>query len=538
MSWWSGSTVYQVYIRSFADSNGDGVGDLGGIRNRLPYLQWLGVDALWITPFFPSPMADHGYDVADPRDVDPLFGDLAAFDALLADAHELGLRVIIDVVPNHTSDRRDWFVEALASPPRSAARDRYMFYPPGAGGRLPNDWRSVFGGPAWAPDATGDEYYLHLFAPEQPDLNWHNPEVVDDAERTLRFWFDRGADGVRIDVAHGLFKNEALAGEGPKIDAPIDSVFDRTAQKGTFDQPEVHEIFRRWRAVVAEYDPEPVLVGEVFLWNPERVALYVRPDELHLAFGFALMGQPWDATKTRTAITRCLGPDGRGANTTAWVLSNHDVPRQVTRFGGGDLGRRRARAAALLLLALPGTSFLYQGEELGLEDVPVPPEARQDPIWINTGGQQVGRDPCRVPLPWTPDADGAFGFTVGRPWLPMPEGGWGELSVATQRDDDSSMLALYRVALATRRASPALREGAFEWVEEASASVVAFTRRVAGETVTVLINMCEEALTVDPIDPSADLLLASNSDAVITNGAVTLPPDSAVWITSSAERRE
>ena len=480
MTWWHGATVYQAYIRSFADGTGDGVGDLVGLRSRLPYLKWLGVDAVWITPFYPSPMVDHGYDVADPRNVDPVFGSLADFDAVVSSAHGLGLKVIIDVIPNHTSDQHPWFREGM--------RDRYIWRDE------PNNWRSVFGGPAWSLDEESGQYWLHLFAPEQPDLNWRNPAVAEDAESTLRFWLDRGVDGFRIDVAHGLFKDAAFR------DNPMrDEGFDQMESRYTFDQPEVHDTYRRWRTLAESYGDDRVLLGEVFLWDPERVAAYVRDDELHLAFSFLLLGQGWDAEKMRNAIDW-------SSPRSAWALSNHDLPRHATRFGGSP---RRARAAALLLAGLPGTVVLYQGEELGLEDVPVPEEARQDPIWERSGGAHPGRDSCRIPLPWT-SLPPTFGFCPpgARPWLPMPRD-WGLRSVEAQRADSLSILHLYRRALALR---PTL-EGELEWIDDAP---FAYRR---GD-VRVLVNMGDEPVPID-----GGVLLASER----LDGPM-LPPDAAVWI--------
>ena len=492
--WWRDAVFYQVYIRSFADGNGDGVGDLIGLRSRLPYLQWLGVDAIWITPFFQSPMVDHGYDVSDPRAVDPLFGSIDDFDAVIADAHSLGLRVVIDVVPNHTSDQHPWFLEALASEVGSAARDRYVFR------TETNNWQSVFGGPAWSLDNESGEHWLHLFAPEQPDLNWRNPEVHEDADATLRFWLDRGVDGFRIDVAHGLYKDAALR-DNPTIEESGIRGFGGMEQRHTFDQPEVHDVYRRWRALAESYSPERVLIGEVFLWDPARIASYVRPDELHLAFSFLLLGQGWEVENLRNAIEWSMGPS------TAWALSNHDLSRHATRFRSAA----RARAAALLLLGLPGAVFLYQGEELGLEDAEVPVEARQDPLFFRSGGAHEGRDPARVPMPWTRGLDEWVD-----PWLPVPSG-WGERSVEAQREDASSMLALYRSAVALRR-DGVLGDG-FEWVEGLGAECLAYRRG----GVVVAVN-----LGTDPVP------LPAGSDVLLASGPVDreVPGDTAVWLSN------
>ena len=408
-AWWRDAVVYEIYVRSFADGNGDGVGDLAGIRSRLPYLTSLGIDAIWLTPFFPSPGADHGYDVADYLDVDPQFGTLEEFDALLADAHEHEIRVVIDLVPNHTSIAHPWFRE---HPEYYVWTDQ------------PNNWLSVFGGPAWELDVERGRYYLHLFAPEQPDLDWHNPDVRRKFDAIYRFWLDRGVDGIRVDVAHGLFKDPELRDEDePVPGAELDS-FDR---RRAVDRPELHPYYRELRSLVDTYPGDRFLVGEVFLRDPARVAAYVRPDELHLVFNFTLLFQDWESESIRSAIDRTRASLGDAGATPTWVLETHDVPRLPTRYGGGEEGARRARAAALLMLALPGTAFVYQGQELGLEEVELAPEQRQDPIFFRTSGEHLGRDGCRVPVPWTAEPPG-FGFTTGSPWLPMPAA-FGEQSV-------------------------------------------------------------------------------------------------------------
>jgi alpha-glucosidase len=406
--WWRTAAVYQVYLRSFADGNGDGVGDIPGLRSRLSHLVDLGVDALWMTPHYPSPMVDHGYDVADYRGVDPLFGTLADMDGLVADAHAAGLRVLLDLVPNHTSDQHEWFREAIAD--RAApARSRYLFRDGRGpdGSEPPNNWRSVFGGPAWTRESADGQWYLHLFAAEQPDLDWTSSEVADEFDDVLRFWLDRGVDGFRIDVAHGLAKHPDLPDN--TVAPPGTDPFAEMERAHSFDQEAVHDIWRRWRKVVGMYDGDRVLVGEVFLYDAARVARYLRHDELHLAFSFLLLGQSWDAHGWRWAIEQSTTALAEVGAPPSWVLSNHDLPRHVTRYGGGAVGARRARAAALLAFGLPGAAFLYAGEELGLEDVDVPAAARQDPLWRNSGGTHPGRDGCRVPLPWN-DAAPACGF--------------------------------------------------------------------------------------------------------------------------------
>ncbi|HEX2263923.1 MAG TPA: glycoside hydrolase family 13 protein, partial [Pseudonocardiaceae bacterium] len=407
-AWWRDAVFYQVYIRSFADSSGDGVGDLDGVRSRLGYLELLGVDALWITPFFRSPMVDHGYDVSDPRDVDPLFGDLDAFDRLVTDAHQHGLRVTIDLVPNHTSDQHEWFKATVAAEPGSPERARYIFRDGSSfgGSRPPNNWTSTFGGPAWtqlppANNAAG-QWYLHLFAPEQPDLNWENPEVIADFEQTLRFWLDRGVDGFRIDVAHGMAKPAGL----PDMPQPIGAcpgLLDTDIADPRFDADGVHDIHRMIRKVLDEYQAR-VAIGEIWVADDTAFARYIRPDELHMGFNFRLLHADFDADSLREAIEHSLLAVQNSPAPATWTISNHDTVRPVTRYGGGEVGLRRARAMALVQLALPGPAYLYNGDELGLPNVDLPDWALQDPVWQRSGRTERGRDGCRVPLPWEGDA--------------------------------------------------------------------------------------------------------------------------------------
>jgi alpha-glucosidase len=435
--WWRDAVFYQVYVRSFCDSNGDGVGDLPGITSKLDYLVELGVDAVWLTPFYPSPGADHGYDVADYLDVDPLFGSLADFDDLIAAAHARDLRIIVDIVPNHTSSRHPWF---------TGDRSRYVTV--AGGNEPPNNWPSSWGGPAWTYDEERGHWYLHLFAPEQPDLDWHNPQVRDDFRDILRFWLDRGVDGFRIDVAQALVKVADLRDEPkPRPEEGFSSDW-RTAT----NQPEVHDVYRDWRRIADSYDGERVFVGEVFFMEQDRVAPYLRPGELHLAFNFSLLFQPWDAGAMRVSIDESL----EKLPVVTWVFENHDVTRIVTRYG-----ERQARAAALLLLALPGPAFLYQGQELGLEEVDLPDEVRQDPVFFRSNGARKGRDGCRVPIPWTRGLP-------GRTWLPQPPG-WGAKSIEAQSGAEGSFLELYRRALALRPS------GAFAW-RESPPGTLAFDR--------------------------------------------------------------
>jgi alpha-glucosidase len=512
--WWRDAVFYQVYIRSFADGNGDGVGDLAGIRAHLPHLAALGVDALWITPFYPSPMADHGYDVADPRDVEPVFGDLAEFDALLAEAHALGIRVTVDLVPNHTSEQHAWFQAALAAGPGSPERARYLFRdgrgPDGA--EPPNNWPSVFGGPAWTRVADG-QWYLHIFAPEQPDLDFTDPEVLADLETTMRFWLDRGVDGFRIDVAHGMAKPEGLPDMQPMEDTGL--LDDHGPGDHRFDHDQVHDVHRRIRAVLDQY-PGTMAVGEVWVTDDDRLANYLRPDELQLAFNFKLLTADWDVDELRDAVVHSLATVSGTPAPACWVLSNHDRPRHVSRYGGGERGTRRARAAALLQLALPGVAYLYNGDELGMPDVDLPDEALQDPIWERSGHTERGRDACRIPVPWSGTAP-PYGFSSrAETWLPMPEG-WESLTAAAQEDDPGSVLSLYRAALALRRTSPAFAGEGLDWVP-APDGCLAF-RRPGG--LVCLLNLSGAPVPL----PEGRVLLASADTA----GGV-LPDDAAVWL--------
>ncbi|MFI6013891.1 glycoside hydrolase family 13 protein [Streptomyces sp. NPDC051243] len=537
--WWRDAVIYQVYPRSFADSNGDGMGDLEGVRSRLPYLRDLGVDAVWLSPFYASPQADAGYDVADYRAVDPMFGNLLDADALIRDAHELGLRVIVDLVPNHSSDQHEWFKRALADGPGSPLRDRYYFRPgKGENGELPpNDWESIFGGPAWTrvtePDGTPGDWYLHLFAPEQPDFNWEHPAVGDEFRSILRFWLDMGVDGFRIDVAHGMVKAEGLPDLGSH---------DQLKLLGNdvmpfFDQDGVHAIYRQWRTILDEYAGERIFVAEAWTPTVERTANYVRPDELHQAFNFQYLGTDWDADELRKVVDRTLEAMRPVGAPATWVLSNHDVTRHATRFanppglgtqirtaGDRELGLRRARAATLLMLALPGSAYVYQGEELGLPDVvDLPDEVRQDPAYFRGAGQDGFRDGCRVPIPWTRTGP-SYGFGSGGSWLPQPAT-WGELSVEAQTGDPDSTLELYRSALAVRREQPDLGAGdAVEWLK-APEGVLAFRR---GEFVCVA-NTGEESVRT----PAYGRLLLASGEVSETDGDAKVPGDTTVWWTTA-----
>ena len=529
-AWWRDAVIYQIYPRSFADSDGDGLGDLPGITSRLEHIASLGVDAVWLSPFYPSPQVDAGYDVADYLDVAPEYGTLADFDALVTRAHELGLKVVIDLVPNHSSDQHAWFQAALAAGPGSPERARYLFrHSPDA---PPNNWGSLFGGSAWQPvqPLTGKDedrgwWYLHLFAPEQPDFDWTNPEVHEMFNDILRYWtVEHGVDGFRVDVAHGLVKAEGLPDDevGPDRWAADDEPGGSKAPDvgPMFDQPGVHEVYRQWRAVLDAIRPEVLLVAEAWVQPPAHTSMYVRCDEMSQAFNFDFLTSPWDAGHLRAVIDTTTGHNDAVGAPTTWVLSNHDVVRHASRFGyppgtstergiGADdpqpdeaLGLARARALTLFALGLPGSAYLYQGEELGLpEHTTMADEARQDPTWLRTGQQVRGRDGCRVPLPW--DTEGpSYGFnTTGASWLPQPEG-WGRFAPAQQDGVAGSTLEMYRTALRTRR-ERRLGRGSIEWGE-------------APEGVLVLRN--------------ADTVIALNT----TDAPVALPVAGRVLVHSAA----
>ncbi|MDX3237252.1 glycoside hydrolase family 13 protein [Streptomyces sp. ME03-5709C] len=526
--WWRDAVIYQVYPRSFADGNGDGMGDIPGVRDRLPYLRDLGVDAVWLSPFYASPQADAGYDVADYRAVDPMFGTLHDADGLIRDAHRMGLRIIVDLVPNHSSDQHEWFKQALREGPGSPLRQRYHFRPgKGEHGELPpNDWESVFGGPAWTRAADG-EWYLHLFAPEQPDFNWEHPAVRDEFRSILRFWLDMGVDGFRIDVAHGLVKADGL----PDIGAHEQLKLLGNDVLPFFDQDGVHDVYRSWRRILDEYSPHPrpgapagarIAVAEAWTPTVERTANYVRSDELHQAFNFQYLGTRWDAAELREVIDRSLDAMRPVAAPTTWVLSNHDVVRHATRLSrdGKTHDPRRARAASLLMLALPGSAYVYQGEELGLPEVTdLPDGVRQDPAFFRAAGQDGFRDGCRVPIPWTPDGP-SHGFGSGGSWLPQPEG-WAELSVAAQSGDPASTLELYRAALRLRRELPGLGAGESVRWQDAPEGVLSFRR--PGFACTV--NATAAAVTL----PVPGTLLLASSAVEVTAAGVVVPADTTVW---------
>jgi alpha-glucosidase len=545
-TWWRSAVIYQIYPKSWADADGDGIGDIAGIRAHLAHVARLGIDAVWFSPWYRSPQADGGYDVSDFRDIDPLFGDLASVEALIDEAHDLGLKVIVDIVPNHTSDQHRFFQEALASEPGSPAWGRYHCVRGADGGASPpNNWLSVFGGPAWDPilDPSGEPtgwWYLHVFDSAQPDLNWDHPDVHAEFLDTLRFWFDRGIDGFRIDVATGLVKAQGYPSFGSIED-----------QRNPFwDRPEVHEIWREWRKVANAYQPPRAFVGEVWVASEDDFVAYLRPDELHTAFNFDHLKCPWEPGALHRVIDRSLHATARVGAATTWVLENHDVPRARTKYGLEATGVRmpfantapvpdaqpddarglaRARAGLLFMLALPGSAYLYQGQELALpEVVDLPAEVRQDPAFHRTGGAEGYRDGCRVPMPWTREGPSSGFSPTGAAWLPMPAD-WGELSVEAQTGDPDSTLELTREALRIRRREQVLGDGDMHWISAPDDPCLVL-RRPAEDSdphVLVAMNMGEVPVLVE-----ASELLISSAGALAAEPGVGfwLPPDTAAWL--------
>ncbi|MBN9605372.1 MAG: glycoside hydrolase family 13 protein [Actinomycetales bacterium] len=535
--WWRTAVIYQVYPRSFADASGDGMGDLAGITSRLPELADLGVDAVWLSPFYRSPQNDAGYDVADYCDVDPRFGTLADFDAFATRARELGLKVIVDLVPNHSSSEHAWFQAALAAAPGSRERARYIFRDGrGENGEFPpNNWQSVFGGDAWtrvedpaAPQKA--QWYLHLFDTSQPDFDWTNPEVREMFRGVLRFWLDRGVDGFRVDVAHGLVKAAGL----PDYEADP-GLTSHAAPAPYWAQDGVHEIYRDWHEVLAGYGPDRVLIGEAWVSPLEKLALWVRPDEMQQTFNFGYMETPWSAPAMRKTVDDSLAAFGGVGAPSTWVLSNHDVVRHASRLGltpqlpitvgmgprtepkpDEALGLRRARAATLFMLALPGSAYLYQGEELGLPEViDLPDAVREDPTFHRTHGESYGRDGCRVPIPWEADAP-AYGFSpTGESWLPQPDE-WARLAHDRQVGVEGSTLEMYRAALRLRH-EHGLGAGELEWVSEPDSEVL--VARTSG--LVVATNVSDEPAPL----PEGEIVLASGP---VAGGE--LPVDTTVWI--------
>lgn len=531
--WWRTATVYQVYIRSFKDGNGDGTGDIAGLCSKLPYLRDLGVDAVWINPWYPSPLLDGGYDVADYRNIDPRFGDIDEAVEFIALAKNHGIRVLVDLVPNHTSWEHAWFRAALEAGPGSPERRRYHFRPGSGpdGSKPPNDWSAVFGGSAWEQVPDG-EWYLHLFDISQPDLNWEHPDVRHEFDSILRFWLDRGVSGFRVDVAHSLVKAPGYPDVGDEANEERLLTEGRLSRHPYWDRPELHDIVRSWRATLDRY-PDAMMVAEAWVSDLERLAHYLRPDEYHQAFDFDFLQAAWDPDQMRAAIDDSMAAVGSVGSIPTWVLSNHDVVRHATRYGlpidvdakawllDGDrslldpaLGERRARAAALLLLALPGSVYIYQGEELGLPEVTeLPTDVLEDPVWVRSENSEKGRDGCRVPIPWTVDGDSA-GFGADGSWLPQPTG-WGERSVEAQSGATGSMLELYRSALRLRRERLA-SDLDMEW-EEGSNGGLVFRR---GSGLRCVVNFGPAPLAIE-----GEVLLSS---VELSDGL--LPPDAAVWL--------
>ena len=551
--WWRRAVVYQIYPKSFADGNGDGIGDLPGAISRLDYLRALGIDAVWFSPIFPSPQCDGGYDVSDYRDIDPMFGSITDAEMFIREAHARQIRVILDIVPNHTSSKHRFFQEALSTLPGSPAWARYhCVRGRGEKGELPpNNWQSIFGGLAWTPllaspdgkstivgDASATAgtptgwWFLHLFDTHQPDVNWDHPDIVREFDDTLRFWFDRGVDGIRIDVAQGMIKQR---GYPDVLDSKDPALLDPHA-KPYFDQPEVHEVYRRWREIADSYDPPRVFVAEAWLDTPEKRARYLRADELHTGFNFDLLTAEWDGNKWRDIIDSSMAADALVGAPTTWVTENHDVRRSPTRYGGRvvhrevaspahvALGRVRAVAAMYTILALPGTTYLFNGQELGLEEVIDLDDAeREDPHFHRTKGEHLGRDGCRVPMPWRASGTN-FGFSPSnakKSWLTQPVS-WSALSVEAQEGDRGSTLNRVRAATAVRRTQPALQRGSFEWVREMCVDgVVAFRRAVAGSPSVV----CVANMSAKPTSPVVGTVLCSSNE--VSGGIV--PPDTTAW---------
>ena len=555
--WWRNAAIYQVYPRSFADSNGDGEGDLPGIISKLDYIAELGVDAIWLSPFYRSPNNDGGYDVSDPRDVDPRFGNLSDARELIASAHARGIRVIVDLVPNHFSTEHRWFQEALLSPPGSSQRARFHFYDGrGESGEIPpNNWNSIFGGPAWTriteADGRPGQWYLHLFDSTQADVNWDNPDVAHDFESTLKFWLSEGVDGFRIDVAHGLAKDEILKDhrdpEGLTRALRLDITdMSREVRESLlsdvpfFDREGVHAIYRKWRKIFESFGPDRMSVAEAWVHPSSRAARYVRSDELHQIFNFDFLIAPWESEFLVTAIKKTLEEVATVGAPPTWVLCNHDSPRLVTRLGGGESGARKARAFALLTQALPGGVYIYQGEELGLPDGELPDSARQDPVFFRTNGGDKGRDGARIPLPWSGDYRESYGFTSGSPWLPIPDS-WKSFSIQEQIRSEQSSLNLYRASLRIRREHPALQPSLDKDVRKSLAwipspdGVIAF-RRDPG--FMLFANTRENDLELPLGEKSSTILISSDPAAEIKNSdssedRLFLPANSSVWLQTS-----
>ncbi len=499
--WWQKGIIYHIYPRSFQDSDGNGIGDLEGIRRRLNYLTWLGIDAVWLSPIYPSPMADFGYDVSDYTGIHPIFGSMEDFDGLLAEVHGLGLKLILDLVPNHTSDQHPWFLESRSSRD-SPKRDWYIWKDPGPDGGLPNNWLSVFGGPAWTLDEATGQYYYHGFLKEQPDLNWRNPEVRRAMLDVMRFWFEKGVDGFRIDVLWHLIKDEQFRDNprNPDYD-PADMPYNSLLPVFSTDQPEVHHIVAEMRALANEYD-ERVLIGEIYLPVHRLVVYYGDDDDgVHLPFNFQLIELPWEAGTIGAAIALYEGsvPDHGWPN---WVLGNHDQPRVVSRIGSGQ-----ARIAAMMLLTLRGTPTMYYGDEIGMHDVEIPEDRIQDPQAKNLGSR-LGRDPQRTPMQWD-DSPGA-GFSDAEPWLPIADD-FRDVNVAAQREDPGSLLSLYRKLIGLRSEEAALAVGDYEPLD-LGGDLLAYIRAEGDRRWLIVLNFSDEAVSVPLGDQKGEVCVSTHLD--------------------------
>jgi alpha-glucosidase len=521
-AWWQQGVIYQVYPRSFQDTDGDGVGDLPGIVRRLDYLRWVGVDAVWISPFYPSPMADFGYDVTDHRAVDRVFGSVVDFDRVVAEAHARGIRVIVDYIPNHTSDRHPWFVQSRATR-HNLKRDWYLWRDPAPGGGPPNNWLSAFGGSAWEWDEPTGQYYLHTFLREQPDLNWRNPAVEVEMLDVLRFWLERGADGVRVDAVQVVIKDDRFRDNPPNPEyvAGVDDPYDALLREYSTDRPEVHALIERMRTLVESYG-DRVLIGEIYN-HVERLMPYYGKEGrgVHFPYNFQLITLPWNARAVDAAIRRyeALLPPGAWPS---WVLGNHDRHRIASRVGAAQ-----ARVAAMLLLTLRGTPTIYYGDEIGMRDVPIPPERVQDPWEKNLPGRGLGRDPERTPMQWS--AEPNAGFTTGDPWLPVADD-YAEVNVQAQRGDPRSMLSLHRALLALRRREPALSVG--DWTPvDADGDVVAYRRTHGDARFLVALNFGGEAASLDFAGPGS-IVLSTLPDAATkpVGGTIQLRGDEGVVV--------
>lgn len=544
--WWRDAVVYQIYARSFADGNNDGIGDFAGITSRIDYLAQLGIDAIWITPCYATPWKDGGYDVANYFELAKEVGEKSEVTKLADQLHQRGMRLIMDLVPNHTSDQHEWFQAALKAGPNSPQWARYhIIRGKDDGKNPPNDWRSVFGGAAWSPFPNHPGYwYLHIFDSSQPDLNWENPEVKAEFEKILRYWFDRGVDGFRIDVAHGMVKDAGYPDNDVYTQMVAGAQTDSPAEYPQWDRPGVHEIYRAWRKIADEYSPAKVFCAEAWVNDPNRMAQYIRTDELHTAFNFVYYGAGWDAVKQRNAINESMSTAATYGAPTTWVLSNHDVVRHRTRLAP-DLGSREnsgkrdrsidqeagekiAKAATLFMLGLPGSSYLYQGEELGLPEVTeIPADRREDPAFFRTNGEDGYRDGCRVPIPWTAEPTTNYGFSSGAAtpaWLPQPAS-WANLCVTAQEEDPASSLNFYRRALKLRKQLPNLGDGSLVWADANSENYLAFIR---GD-LFIATNTSGKELEIQ-LPSEGKLLIASDAGVVVSGYELVLPADSAVWL--------